>query len=105
MNTRRNYLNVKNTIMVVCLVILVLLRIFSLEIAEASFSFVEANLSPDGYIRTGLLGLNNIIQAYLNIGFGLWFSVFVLIYTKLGSRLECVFFPTRMRIFFSGREL
>ncbi|MDQ2177411.1 hypothetical protein M0051_01830 [Marinifilum sp. D714] len=102
MNTRRNYLNMKNAIMVVCLVILVLLSIFSLEIAEASFYFVEIYLSPDGYIHTGLLGLNNIIQAYLNICFGLWLGVFVFMYTKLGSRLECIFLPTRVRIFFLG---
>lgn len=102
MNMRGKYINLKNAVMLICFVALVFLRVFSPQIAKISFNFVEVNLSPDSYIHTGLIGLQNIIQAYINICFTIWFAFVVLLYTKLGTRLKCIFLPERVRIFFLG---
>lgn len=99
---KMNYLSVRNIIMFILLAGIIVLWIFSGIIAESTFSFVETNLSPDSYMRSGTEGLQVIVQSYAGVLLVFWILLIILLFTEIGVRLQCIFFPERVKVFFLG---
>jgi hypothetical protein len=93
-----------NLYLIIALAIMILVTLFSESIAKLSMGFVEEYLSPDNAMQSGIPGLQKKIHGVVVLGFALWIGVVLLRSEKVGGRLLCILFPTRVKVFFTGTE-
>ena len=96
------YLSVKNTLTLLFFLLIILGYLFSRDLAAWSFEYVQSNISPNSHMKSGTDGLVVIIRSYLTLLLGFGLCILILLYTKVGGRLVCIFFPENVRIFFMG---
>jgi hypothetical protein len=93
-----------NLFLIITLASMILVALFSETIAKMSMGFVEQYLSPDNTMQSGIRGLQKKINGVLVLGFTLWLGIVLLRSEKIGGRLLCILFPTRVKEFFTGTE-